>query len=77
MVSHSDFDAASALVGDGETLCATLLPDGTPRYFVMAAGLSDEAYRDAAFCVRHGRPMSTTEEWALQQATALREAALA
>lgn len=73
MIAYTDFDEAQAAVGEKQALCATLMPDGTPKYFVMAADTADAKVRAAAFEIREGRPMSEVEVWALEQAEALRK----
>lgn len=69
----TDFDAADAARGD-KMLCGTLLPSGEPRYFLLDAGADDEAVREAAFSVRHGRPIEDYERWLVRTAEAMRRA---
>lgn len=45
----------------GLSLCGTLEPDGTPVYFTMPQGASDDEVEARAFRVRHGREMMPME----------------
>jgi hypothetical protein len=54
----------------GNQLCATLAPDGEPVYFEMPSEASDEEVRQAAFAVRYGRKMSSTEQSLIRLAEA-------
>jgi hypothetical protein len=53
---------------NGLIVCGTYLPDGTPRYFVVAPDASEAEVRRAAFTAREGRPMSGAEETLLRMA---------
>jgi len=65
MISFATRTEADEAVSGEETVCATLLEDGTPRYFLMPADAADLAVRSAAFEVRNGRTMQAFEETVL------------
>lgn len=52
---------ADAAVVDGESVAATLLKDGTPKYFTVPTATSEPEMRRLAFNIRNGRPMSVFE----------------
>lgn len=68
MVTFDDFDSAQATAGDADMVCAAVLPDGTPKYFVVPKDMPDDQIRDRSFQIREGRPPSTYEQWLLAQA---------
>ena len=68
MISFATRTEADEAVSGKETVCATLLEDGTPRYFLMPADAADMAVRAAAFEVRNGREMMPFEETVLSLA---------
>jgi hypothetical protein len=45
----------------GHSLCGTVLADGTPAYFTMPRGSSDDEMEAEAFRVRNGRGMLDVE----------------
>lgn len=49
--------------------------DTTPAYFLHDADDTDEQIRDAAFLVRHGRPMNEYERLVLGAAERMRQPA--
>ena len=65
MISFVTRTEADEAVSGEETVCATLLDDGTPVYFLMPAEAPDLAVRGAAFKVRNGRTMQPFEETVL------------
>lgn len=67
-VVFDDFDSAQAAAADTDMVCAAVLPDGTPKYFVVPKDSPDDDIRDRSFEIREGRPPSTYERWLLQQA---------
>jgi hypothetical protein len=56
-----DFATAAAVLEEGQTVCGTYKPDGTPAYFVMPVGVDEHTMRVSAFEVRNGRPMTSYE----------------
>lgn len=64
-------DAAEALA-PGETVCGTFRGE-EPVYFLMPESSGDVEMRRASFSVRHGRSMSSYEEFLLGAAQQLRE----
>ena len=74
MPSFDSFDDAQAAAGPDDMVCGALLKSGEPAYFLMPRGTDQELVRDAAFQLRHGRPMNTYERWLLSQVEARHEA---
>jgi hypothetical protein len=62
MISYETRAEADEVVCAGESVCATLLEDGSPRYFVMPIDVDDATMRAASFQVRYGRAMESFEE---------------
>lgn len=62
MISYETRAEADEVVSEGESVCATLLEDGSPRYFVMPTDADDTTMRAASFQIRHGRAMESFEE---------------
>lgn len=56
----------------GEQVCATLLSDGTPVYFLMPALACDDDVRSRAFEIREGRPMDEPEKRFVEAVNAYR-----
>jgi hypothetical protein len=59
--TFTTFAEAEAACGADDTVCGTVLSDGTPVYFVMPKNVTSAELRDRAFQVRHGRSPSATE----------------
>jgi hypothetical protein len=72
MDTFRDFVEADNARAEGQMVCGTLLHDGTPTYFLLAADTADADVREVAFSVREGRHMSDYERLLLQQAELLR-----
>lgn len=53
--------AKSEAARSGGTVCGTVRADGTPVYFVVPEGASDDEVRAEAFKIREGRPMGKLE----------------
>lgn len=53
--------AALEALKDGEVVCATVLGDGEPVYFLTPLHATDTEVRDRAFEIRHGRKISAAE----------------
>ena len=62
------YQSALAEVEEGQTVCATLSPDGEPKYFIMPVDASDDEVRAQAFRERNGRFMSRVEKNLLELA---------
>lgn len=52
----------------GGMVCSTIAKDGTPLYFTLPRGASDEEADRAAFRAREGRPMNDVEAWVAEKA---------
>jgi hypothetical protein len=72
MDTFLDFAEAEKAKAVGQMVCGTLLKDGSPAYFLLAADTADADVREVAFSVREGRQMSDYERLLLQQAELLR-----
>jgi hypothetical protein len=71
-----DWDLATAEADRlGLTVCGTLLPDGSPRYFLLPSSAAEDEIRSRAFEIREGRPMHRVEQFALGVALAQRGSA--
>jgi hypothetical protein len=55
------FEKARAEAGETGMVCGYTAEDGTPHYFIVPRGASDEEIRDRAFQAIHGRPMNRAE----------------
>lgn len=54
---------AAGAAKQGEFVCGVVLEDGEGAAFVMPEGASDAEVRDAAFTIRHGRPVTDSERY--------------
>lgn len=61
MLTFETRDAALGALQDGQIVCATIMTGGKPTYFTMQADATDEAVRDRAFEIKHGRKIGATE----------------
>lgn len=50
----------------GGMVCATVTPDGAPKYFVMPRDAADDAIERTAFTLRYGRAPSPGEDMVSQ-----------
>jgi len=57
-VTRAEADTAKT---DGEVICATLLPDGTPVYFTVALDATEDEVRDLSFQIREDRKLNDSE----------------
>jgi len=69
--SRSEVDAC---LTDDQVVCAVLMPDGSPRYFLAAGDASEATVRGRAFAIREGRPMNDIEALSLRIAEVRAEA---
>lgn len=72
MIVYDTYDEALAAKTDGDSLCGAYKGD-TPVYFLVPSTASEDAAMKVAFEVRHGRPMSTYEEFLLSAARELHD----
>lgn len=66
------YEAAVEASAPGETVCGTYRGDD-PVYFLMSVDADDASMRAASFEARHGRAMSSYEQFLLGAAVELHE----
>ena len=66
MKSYETREELEADMPEGHTVCATLLKDGTPRYFSAPTDTPDDEVRAMAFEVREGRPLGGYEQFLIK-----------
>jgi len=69
MKSYETRDELEAEMPEGHVVCASLLKDGTPRYFSVPADTPDADVRAAAFEIREGRPLGSYEQFLIKAVT--------
>lgn len=67
--TYDSRESVDAALQDGQSVCATVLSDGTPVYFTVAFDATEDEVRDTAFQVREQRLLTDSERVLIELAS--------